>query len=440
MDSTSDNIDRLSCLHEEVLSHILSLMPTKFAVRTSILSKRWRYHWTLVNNLDFDDIHPVHGLYCFTNFVNRVLALCKTSHVNLFRLHCSEIWVRKVSLSKWINEAVRLNVRELDIQVILLHLPLPLSMFNCKTLTKLRIVWGTHDWDVWEFPSSVKLPCLKVLEISVFSKPSINAFRLISGCPILESLSLDVDYPNEEEDYKFNIPTLKRLKLRTRKSIILNKVVLNVPNLEYLFVGGVVSSLFVMEDLSSLVEATATVSVFDERFNHLKLDLLKGISGAKSISWSASTVDVPLNSSVPKFPNLKHLELKSSFSSGWLSLFQFLESASELEHLCIEEPEESPFMIKQKREESCWIEPQSVPTCLLSNLRTMKITRCKGRKCDIKFLKYMLGNAEVLKTLTITCENVPLKEEMCAELLKFPRASRYCEIHFIGNGSYSAGN
>ncbi|KAI3498099.1 hypothetical protein L1887_33846 [Cichorium endivia] len=329
MDSTSDNIDRLSCLHEEVLSHILSLMPTKFAVRTSILSKRWRYHWTLVNNLDFDDIHPVHGLYCFINFVNRVLALCKASHINLFRLHCSEIWVRKVSLSKWINEAVRLNVRELEIQVILLHLPLPLSMFNSKALTKLRIVWGTHDCDVWEFLSSVKLPCLKVLEISVFSKPSINAFRLIGGCPILESLSLDVDYRNVEEDYNFNIPTLKHLELRSRKDGILNKV-----------------------PLSSV------------------------------------------NSPLPKFPNLKHLELKGSFTSGWLSLFQFLERSSELEHLCIKEHEESHYVIQviqQAPEESCWIEPQSVPTCLLSNLKSMKITGCKGRKCEIQLLEYILG-------------------------------------------------
>ncbi|KAJ0448979.1 hypothetical protein HanRHA438_Chr17g0832841 [Helianthus annuus] len=29
-------------------------MPTKYAVQTSILSKRWRYTWTFVTNLDFD--------------------------------------------------------------------------------------------------------------------------------------------------------------------------------------------------------------------------------------------------------------------------------------------------------------------------------------------------------------------------------------------------
>lgn len=72
--------------------------------------------------------------------------------------------------------------------------------------------------------------------------------------------------------------------------IVINKVVLNVPNLEYFLVGGVLCSLFVMKDLSNLVEAS--VSFFDVRFNHLEAELLNGMSGAKSLSWSTSTVDV----------------------------------------------------------------------------------------------------------------------------------------------------
>ncbi|KAM0017032.1 putative F-box domain-containing protein [Helianthus debilis subsp. tardiflorus] len=55
MSSISENVDdRLSMLPEDILALILSLMPTKYAVQTSILSKRWRYTWTFVTNLDFD--------------------------------------------------------------------------------------------------------------------------------------------------------------------------------------------------------------------------------------------------------------------------------------------------------------------------------------------------------------------------------------------------
>ncbi|KAI7742257.1 hypothetical protein M8C21_033990, partial [Ambrosia artemisiifolia] len=73
--------DRLSNLPEDTLSHILSLMPTKFAVRTSILSKRWRYTWMLVTNLYFDDIHPVYNKKVLSKFVDRVMENCKLSQL-----------------------------------------------------------------------------------------------------------------------------------------------------------------------------------------------------------------------------------------------------------------------------------------------------------------------------------------------------------------------
>lgn len=52
----------------------------------------------------------------------------------------------------------------------------------------------------------------------------------------------------------------------------------------------------------------------------------------------------------------------------------------------------------------------------------------------MQFLEYMLGNAEVLKTLTITCDRWLLDEEMMlrAQILNLPMASRFCEIYFLG--------
>ncbi|KAJ0815070.1 putative F-box domain, leucine-rich repeat domain superfamily, F-box-like domain superfamily [Helianthus annuus] len=125
--------DKLSTLPEEVVALILSLMPTKFAVRTSILSKSWRHRWTLVTNLDFDDIHKVHGFDVLSKFVDRVLEFCQTPHVKLFRLKFSDryYWYRMLSVSSWIDKAVRLNVQELDIHVILVQLPV--SLFTQDT-------------------------------------------------------------------------------------------------------------------------------------------------------------------------------------------------------------------------------------------------------------------------------------------------------------------
>ncbi|PWA65712.1 FBD-like protein [Artemisia annua] len=421
----SQDVDRLSNMPDEVLSEVLSLMPTKFAARTSILSKKWRYKWTLVTNIDID-VHPFHGLQNCCNFVDRVLDLCQTTEIKLFRLRFSNLWVQKSSMTKWINDAISLNVRDLDIQFALLELPV--SFFTCKTLTKLRIENGS-DFEVMDWQTPFNLPCLKTLDIAIFSDPSLNAFRLIRGCPVLESLSLKITWRGDEEDYIFRIPTLKHLKLSVPKcASIINKVVLNVPNLDSFCLDGTWCSLFVMEDFPSLVSVSFSFS--EVRFVHLYVELLKGITGAKSLSLDRASVRLP-DASFLKFPNLKHLEFKSGYRLNWLFIFQFLESCSELEQLFIQKPD---------MEQPCWTEPHSLPTCILNNLTTIKYENCMGREDELQFLEYMLGNAQVLKTLAITFNSGLVEEEtrLYAKFLKCPRASRYCEIRFLGKSFGSA--
>ncbi|CAG7907187.1 unnamed protein product [Brassica rapa] len=48
-------MDRISGLSDELLVRILTFIPTKVAVSTSILSKRWEFLWTWVPKLEFVD-------------------------------------------------------------------------------------------------------------------------------------------------------------------------------------------------------------------------------------------------------------------------------------------------------------------------------------------------------------------------------------------------
>ena len=47
--------DIISKLPDSVLLYILSFLLTKDAVRTSILSTKWRHLWTGMSNFDFND-------------------------------------------------------------------------------------------------------------------------------------------------------------------------------------------------------------------------------------------------------------------------------------------------------------------------------------------------------------------------------------------------
>ncbi|KAJ0435485.1 putative FBD domain-containing protein [Helianthus annuus] len=165
-----------------------------------------------------------------------------------------------------------------------------------------------------------------------------------------------------------------------------------------------------MEDMPSLVEASV---VFGQTKVDRWVEFLKRITGIKSLSIEYA----PYTSPLPVFPKLSHLELPSF-------CLIFLESSPELKHLCF------------GMSTNChWDEPKSVPECMVTTLTSVKVLNCNGQKCNIQLLEYLLGNAEVLKRVTITwgymCSKTEEQMQLAAQLLKVPRASRHCEIHFL---------
>ncbi|KAL8266841.1 hypothetical protein R6Q59_004185 [Mikania micrantha] len=65
--------DRLSNLPEDLIFKILSFMGTKHAVKTSVLSSRWRYIWASMPSLSFS-IDDFQTLVKFSKFVAHVLS------------------------------------------------------------------------------------------------------------------------------------------------------------------------------------------------------------------------------------------------------------------------------------------------------------------------------------------------------------------------------
>ncbi|XP_058752407.1 putative FBD-associated F-box protein At3g50710 [Vicia villosa] len=80
--------DRISRLPDDILSHILSFLTTKKAVRTSLLSKRWTDLWQSCDTIDFTDIQ-VHcnrtNRRC-NKLVESVLATTDSRNINTFLL------------------------------------------------------------------------------------------------------------------------------------------------------------------------------------------------------------------------------------------------------------------------------------------------------------------------------------------------------------------
>ncbi|XP_028806317.1 FBD-associated F-box protein At4g10400-like [Neltuma alba] len=185
--------DRLSNLSDDLLRHILSFLPTKDAIATSLLSKRWMSLWIGLPILHFDD-SSFRSSESFFQFVECALKFFPNfNHIQIFRLKGSGIKFgpRPDKIISWVKEVIN-KLNELQVDELELcftswsSIRLASSIFNCSTLKVLRL----KDVKV-DTLSSVNLPSLKVLHLeSVMFLEFRCLVMLLAGCPLLEELKL----------------------------------------------------------------------------------------------------------------------------------------------------------------------------------------------------------------------------------------------------------
>lgn len=278
--------DRISGLPNAVLCHILSSLQTKHAVRTGILSKRWKNIWVSVPNLNFNDRDFKDSATFFT-FVERVLCFRDSSHIQKCHLHCS----RDEDHSRiygWMLTAIRRNVVELDLRVEP-HggqiFELPKSLFVCKTLTVLKLMSPF----ITNTPASGCFPNLKCLLVTVHL-PQYNdsMLKLFTKCPVLEELTIQGCL---QADIVLNVniwaPRLKILRLNfgSNSDCDAYNFFVNVPKLEYLELTEDFLLNYFLRSEKSLVRAILDLydpmSSVDPDFPNRVSALLAGVSNVK---------------------------------------------------------------------------------------------------------------------------------------------------------------
>lgn len=386
--------DRISHLPDVLLLQILSLLPTKQAVVTGILSKRWRPLWPAVSVLDFDDEESFslsrRGVADFADFVYSVLLLHDAPAIHHFRLRCAN--PNSSHVATWLCHVARRGVERVDLTLSLSrYVALPRRLFNCDTVSIMKLN-GVFLNALASF--SVHLPLLKVLHVGdkVLFGCHDYVVKLLFGCPMLEDLVLESTYNDA--------------------------------------CGGVVCAEGNFElNLRHLSFAKIGFS-WKERCLKSMLLIFKALSNVSWLSLLPSTVACLKHASVsdiPAFDNLIKLEI--SFGNySWDLLANLLQRCHKLEALMVyKEPQKFG-----KGQESRWSQPLLVPECLL-HLKTFCLREYQGLETELDFVGYIMQNARVLETMTIYLSRSLDSEEKLQirrHLLILQRNFETCQIVF----------
>lgn len=310
--------DRISELPDLVLNRIVSFLATKYAVRTSVLSTRWKDIWASSPNLDFyDEYKPDKA--GFMAFVDRVLSYRNSSDIQKFRLHCSK--VEDFSrVCGWICTAIKHNVVEVDLNFGSdgdQTYELPESLFLSKTLVVLKLVSKCITFN----PQSGSFPSLKVLDVHLYHPDNDSMKKLFSRCPILEDLIISATIGDRVLNFKVSAPELKTFKVdlfnaykdeseyesesdiedenEAHECIDVYNFFINAPKLETLSIHADILSNFFLENAESLVKADIDLTHHDssERptFANCATALLAAISNVKDLSLSAHCFKVSMS-------------------------------------------------------------------------------------------------------------------------------------------------
>ena len=190
--------DRISDLPDEILCHILTFLPTKFAFATSVLSKRWTSLYHSLTFIKFDD-KSVEDHDQFLHFCRSVEAVTLSPHVQQkpikkFYLRCGgygnwhippvDVWIEAVNQRgvDYIHLSMNLNpLMPVGDELI----ALTNVLFNSQNLVVLKL----NNLVLSDNVSSVNLPSLKTLHLKrVYFNDFKDLKKLLSGCSILEEL------------------------------------------------------------------------------------------------------------------------------------------------------------------------------------------------------------------------------------------------------------
>ncbi|XP_074271812.1 F-box/FBD/LRR-repeat protein At5g53840-like [Silene latifolia] len=458
---------------------ILSLLPLKTAMATAVLSRRWRWLWTHLTDINIDITsyptytHP-NSLGNLPSLVQNVLPKLTSPFIRILRFHLrydgfenhdqdnkEEEKYNIDNIVSWYDWASRHKNHLRKLRILLkpgpgMSFPVPpLWIFQTPSLEVLELapLWFMldYDLDIKYRNSSFHLPNLKKLFVNLYCHHPWILEKLVSSSPLLEILSCSIYLPPTLNDN----PIIVNLSSRNLKQLVMElshpiHIVIDAPKLEYLYLHVNKSSYrTTLSYKISFVDSptallTCSISPWTDHHGRdifLPSNLFSVISGVTSLT-TADQNPTPFIASTITFRCLTHLRFlvrRDLNETEDLKGLGFLQQCPILEVLTLDLSE---YLQPAKHN---WLIPDSAPQCLVTHVKRIEILAHRFivglEDMLLPLLKYLLANAKVLELLKITI--IPPRRDVTGyssanynevqlikEVFKVPRCSPQSKVEF----------
>ncbi|CAF2074806.1 BnaC01g42870D [Brassica napus] len=392
-----EGMDMISKLPQARVFQILSLLPQRDVVATSVLSKQWNAIWKMVSKLEFDYQHYGDG-ETFSDNVCSVLISSKAPVLESLRLRFSIDSSAPVDIELWISIAYLHRVCELELDVVgPSSFKLPANYLFYRDLDTLKLKnFVLVDCPDQDRHRKYYMRTLHLCYVNCKNDDSVANF--LSGCHVLENLVVSRCRWDHVKTFTIAVPTLQRLEIcdwnwnGQEREQEFGDYEINAPCLKYLKIKGTRDIRFRLVDQ---MIANSCTSDNQDLWRIRNFSLSYRSSLISEIAFPKYTI----------FHQLVYLELCTS-QAMWCNLLTLIiNTCPRLQVLKLI----GCGWDNRKVFAGRWITPKNVPECL----ETFVWNCCKEQQEKEKgVVKYILRNANRLKKARIIMKEFSSQERL----------------------------
>ncbi|KAL6561708.1 hypothetical protein OROMI_017309 [Orobanche minor] len=388
--------DRISELPGDLIASILDRVPIEFAVRTSLLSRRWRSCWQEMKILDFDQQFVKRFSSQKVLSVITGMLLQHQAPISKFVLYRSAGWSDKVfrqRIRHWASLLSKNGVTRIVIKNSFQAFTTPRHIFSCRTLIELDL-----ENCVFMPPTDLEqvFPVLEFLHLGIVD------FAVETEICLPQLKELSMSFGTNLSNCKIKAPKLNRLILLCDVDTWLVRLLENSPCITHF-------NLMVESDAKQ-VEGTLLPMILSQ------LPVIEEFQVSSSFFKVLTLAQIP--KSLPfRFASLKRLVL-GAFDLALLhnlkGMLLLLRNSPNLETLILRGVE---FMVDADEEAAESILEDL--SCLhLDHLENVQIESVKGSRLEMLFIKSILAISPYLKKLTIMTSHLLTDAQKRSDIAK----------------------